>query len=156
MNNSLFIFKNIWLVDDDPADTTIFEDALSEILSDYTVKTFHSGRSMLRALERPPLPGLIFLDLKMPDIDGRNCLWQIRKKHSTRQLPVVVCSNSEYPRDVLLAYGLGANLYMIKPPTYDTTVQAIREVMLLDWSRPEHIADHFFVGNKYVPFRAQE
>lgn len=62
-----------------------------------------------------PLPRVIFLDLKMPRIDGLGVLRRVRADPRTRFLPVVMLTSSDEERDVSQSYRLGANSYIRKP-----------------------------------------
>lgn len=59
-------------------------------------------------------PRVIFLDLKMPRVDGWEVLRRLRGESRTAHLPVVVLSSSDDPRDVQRAYELGANSFLLK------------------------------------------
>ena len=155
MNNSLFIFKNIWLADDDPDDAAFFEDALKEIQWEASLKVIQSGKALIESLETLPPPDLLFLDLNMPVLDGKRCLRHIRNTLHLKQLPIVVYSSSPHPHDVMVSYRLGANLYVKKPDSYGDIVRTIKQIMKMDWNKPDKIASQFFIDNKYVPFRAQ-
>ena len=63
----------------------------------------------------PPLPALVLLDLRLPKLDGLEVLRQIRASRELRGLPVVVLSTSEDEADVMEAYTLHANSYLVKP-----------------------------------------
>ena len=63
-----------------------------------------------------PMPFLIFLDLKMPYMDGFECLELIAKSPELRQIPVVVLTSSAQEKDQCRAYKSGARTYMVKPP----------------------------------------
>ncbi len=62
-----------------------------------------------------PLPALVLLDLKLPQLDGLEVLRWIRGNSDHRGLPVVMFSNSFLERDVANAYLLGANCFIVKP-----------------------------------------
>ncbi len=64
-------------------------------------------------------PKLILLDLKLPLVDGIEVLRQIRSDLRTRMVPVVVLTTSREDRDVLEAYKLGVNSYIVKPVDFD-------------------------------------
>jgi two-component system response regulator len=62
-----------------------------------------------------PLPRVIFLDLKMPRVDGLEVLRRVRADPRTRLVPVVMLTSSDEGRDVTESYQLGANSYIRKP-----------------------------------------
>ncbi len=66
-----------------------------------------------------PLPLVALLDLKMPRVNGFEVLQWIRKKSAYPYLPVVVLTSSDELRDVNEAYRLGANSFLVKPPSAD-------------------------------------
>jgi CheY-like chemotaxis protein len=63
---------------------------------------------------------VIFLDLKMPKIDGLEVLRQLKTDERTRTIPVVVLTSSREETDIQNAYRLGANSFMVKPVDFDT------------------------------------
>jgi two-component system response regulator len=67
--------------------------------------------------DRDPLelPGAIFLDLKLPKIDGLEVLRQLKSNEKTKRIPVVVMTSSKESPDIKTAYKLGANSYVVKP-----------------------------------------
>ena len=64
-----------------------------------------------------PLPAVVFLDLKLPFKSGHQVLEWIRQQPEFESLVVVVLTSSGEPTDVSKSYALGANSYVIKPPT---------------------------------------
>ena len=62
-----------------------------------------------------PLPNLMFLDLKMPKLDGFAVLRWVRQQPKLCRLPVMIFTSSGEPQDVNLAHELGANAYTVKP-----------------------------------------
>lgn len=63
----------------------------------------------------PPLPALVLLDLRLPKLDGLEVLRQIKASRKLRGIPVVMLSTSEDEADVIAAYTLHANSYLVKP-----------------------------------------
>ena len=59
-------------------------------------------------------PDLVFLDLNLPKIDGRDVLRVLKSTESTKKIPVIVLSSSDREEDVHFAYQLGANTYISK------------------------------------------
>lgn len=64
-----------------------------------------------------PVPSIIFLDLKLPMKGGLDVLAWIREQPDLENIVVVVLTSSNEPSDLKEAYRLGANSYVVKPPT---------------------------------------
>lgn len=64
-----------------------------------------------------PLPAIVFLDLKLPMKSGLEVLAWIRKQAEFQNTVVLVLTSSNEPSDLKNAYALGANSYLVKPPT---------------------------------------
>ena len=64
-----------------------------------------------------PLPVIVFLDLKLPYKSGTEVLAWIRRQKEFESLIVVVLTSSNEPSDLNTCYRLGANSYLVKPPT---------------------------------------
>ena len=65
--------------------------------------------------EEHPFPCLILLDLNMPKRSGIQVLDWIRKESLFPHVPVIVLTSSLQDADIALAYGHGANAYLVKP-----------------------------------------
>lgn len=59
-------------------------------------------------------PELIFLDIKMPEMDGFEVLKKLREGQKTKDIPVVILSNFDEQDMVEKGLTLGANEYLIK------------------------------------------
>jgi two-component system response regulator len=68
---------------------------------------------------------VIFLDLKLPKVNGLQVLKEIKANEKTRKLPVVIVTSSKEDPDIQTAYDLGANSYIVKPVQFDTFRQAM-------------------------------
>lgn len=111
------------LVDDNSDDVSIALRAIGRARLPVEVETRSNGREALEALHlsdgagngaEPLHPDVIFLDLRMPQVDGFEVLRRLRRAPRTRGIPVVVISSSERPEDVRRSYELGANSYLVK------------------------------------------
>jgi len=74
-----------------------------------------TGTGKFANREEFPLPTLMLLDLKMPNVDGFEVLHWIRQQPALRGLRVVVLTTSEEQQDINRAYQLGANSFLVKP-----------------------------------------
>ena len=81
---------SILLVDDDPE----IRISLRQLLTDegYAVHAAHDGRHALQLLDKIDRPDVILLDYKMPVMDGKQFLAEMRRIDHLRAIPVVVLS----------------------------------------------------------------
>ena len=66
-----------------------------------------------------PLPAVVFLDLKLPYLSGHDVLAWIRRRKEFESLVIIVLTSSNEASDLSRCYALGANSYLVKPPTPD-------------------------------------
>jgi CheY-like chemotaxis protein len=78
--------------------------------------------------ERFPLPSLVFLDLKLPYVDGFEVLSWLRQQPPLASIIVFVLTSSAELRDHQKAYSLGAKSYLTKPPTVEILQEVLRSL----------------------------
>ena len=114
------------LVEDDDADSYLFEFAFKNLSDRVLIKRVRDGVEAIEYLEGKgvyanrkeyPLPKVIILDLKTPRIDGFDFLRWLRRDCAgdLSIIPVVVLSSTNLALEVTKAYAFGANAYMQKP-----------------------------------------
>jgi CheY-like chemotaxis protein len=116
--------RTILLCEDDQGDTEIFRFALGAAKIRNAVHHTGDGEETLEFLRKaadsatgePPIPSLVFLDLKMPFVNGFEVLEWMRQRREFDYTCVVVLSSSAEHQDVDRAYAAGANGYLAKPP----------------------------------------
>lgn len=89
---------------------------------------FCRGAFTSRSFQCPPK--VVFLDLKLPKVDGLEVLRQVKEDPRTRPIPVVVVTSSREEADVVRGYRLGANSYVQKPVDFDQFREAVRQLGL--------------------------
>lgn len=82
-------------------------------IDDYDVITAPSGQEGLKKAFKDS-PDLIFLDIKMPKMDGFEVLKRLRENPKTKKTPVVILSNFDEEDMVERGLTLGADEYLIK------------------------------------------
>ncbi|HMJ60013.1 MAG TPA: response regulator [Gemmatimonadales bacterium] len=125
----------ILICDDDEDDRLLTRQALEDAHVSNTVKFVEDGEQLLDYLYqrgeyagetgKAPRPGLILLDLNMPNMDGREALKVIKGDDSLRDIPVVVLSTSALDEDIVRSYKLGVNSFITKPVTFSGFVEAM-------------------------------
>ena len=73
----------------------------------------YEGRSLAEK------PKVIFLDLKMPKVDGLEVLRQIKADERTKLIPVVMMTSSKEDKDIIESHRLGVNSYIVKPVGFE-------------------------------------
>jgi len=89
---------------------------------------FLFGRGEYAGRDANAPPTVIFLDLKLPKIDGIEVLRQVRDNPRTRNTPVVMLTSSAEDRDRLETYDLGVNSYVVKPIEFDAFARTIADL----------------------------
>ncbi|HEX9939680.1 MAG TPA: response regulator [Longimicrobium sp.] len=122
------------LVEDNPGDVELTREALAEARVRNRLAVVSDGVEALRFLRREgphagsPRPDLILLDLNLPRMDGREVLAAIKRDPALRRIPVVVLTTSEAERDIVEAYQLHANAYIVKPVDLDQFLGVVRSI----------------------------
>ena len=75
------------------------------------------------------LPALILLDLNLPGMDGRDLLIEIKRDDRLKQIPVVILTTSNNPRDIMYCYQHGANSYQIKSVGFEKFAISIQNMV---------------------------
>lgn len=129
----------ILLVEDNPSDVELTLDALrgpeiSKYI--YVVRDgaeavdfiFATGEYASRHVGNPPK--VVFLDLKLPKMDGLEVLKRIKSDPRTRHIPVVMLTSSREERDMVESYDLGVNSYIVKPVDFEQFNESVRALGL--------------------------
>ena len=95
---------------------------------------FHNGK--YNDASNFPMPHVIFLDLRLPKVDGLEVIKIIKESEELRKIPVVVLTTSEAERDVTRAYVNHANSYVVKPVDFQKFRDLMNELGIywLNWN----------------------
>lgn len=144
--------RPILLAEDNPNDVELIVTALQEARLVNEIIATPDGEQALDYLHRRgrfadrtgPQPAVILLDLKMPKVDGREVLRQIRADPGLREIPVVILTSSREESDLLQTYQLGVNAYVVKPVDFEEFTTAVGKLgcfwALLNELPPEKVA----------------
>ena len=120
---------DILLVEDNPNDAELTQRALRKTEIGARLVIARDGAEALERLFTERLrPRVIFLDLKLPKIDGIEVLRQIRVEEHTKGIPVVVLTSSQEERDITESYKLGVNSYVVKPVEFDKFYKTVSDL----------------------------
>ncbi len=124
----------VLLVEDNPNDVELTLAALEDSRVENTPHVVGDGVEALKFLrgegeyEGKPRPDIIFLDLNMPRMSGREALEEIKADKDLRRIPVVVLTTSKADEDIIRSYDLQAAAYVTKPVDFNQFVEAIHAI----------------------------
>ncbi|HUR45300.1 MAG TPA: response regulator [Candidatus Saccharimonadales bacterium] len=122
------MIRTILLVEDNEDDVFLMQQSIRKAQITNPLQIVEDGREVLNYLQgfgkfkdrtEFPLPFLILLDLKLPLLSGLEVLRWIRERPEFETILVVVLTASQEERDVDSAYRMGANSYLVKPPSVE-------------------------------------
>lgn len=121
----------ILLVDDDPDCRLLVRDAIAESHVGNAIYEVSNGQEALDFLHRrgrfadAPRPGLIYMDIEMPIINGLSALKQIKSDPALRDIPVVMMTGVRGEAEMKQAAEAGANSYTLKPASAEQFLQTV-------------------------------
>jgi CheY-like chemotaxis protein len=122
------------IVEDDPNDVFFVKRALQKAALNFEIRVvgngeqaidYLSGQGTFQEREKFPVPRAMLLDLKTPFVNGFQVLEWLRSRPAFSQMKVFVLTGSSLERDREKALGLGANGYIVKPPTPELLSQTL-------------------------------
>lgn len=145
------LLRPILLVEDNLNDIELTCAALRQNnVANGVVITRHGGEALDYLYRRANFenrdfgnPVVIFLDLKMPKVDGLEVLRQIKNDDSLKMIPVVMLTSSREEADLVKSYQMGVNAYVVKPVGFEQFSDVIRQLgmfwAVLNEPPPNHI-----------------
>lgn len=124
----------ILVVDDDPGDVLMIEEALADSEIEKVIDVVSDGQEAMEFLRREGRhtearrPDVILLDLNMPRMDGRQVLGEVKQDEDLRTIPIVVLTTSNADTDIVGSYTLQANAYVTKPIDLDDFNDVVRRI----------------------------
>ena len=132
--NSESRWVDILLVEDNPGDVRLTEEALREGKVKNRLHVVNDGVEAIDFLRcegkysDAVKPDLILLDLNLPRKDGREVLKEIKADPGLRVIPIVVLTTSAAEEDILKTYNLHANCYITKPVDLEQFLKIVRTI----------------------------
>ncbi len=124
----------ILLVEDNAGDVRLTQEALKECKIKNNLHVARDGEDALDFLyRRGPYknavrPDIIFLDLNLPRMDGRQVLAEIKQDVLLKKIPVVVLTTSKAEEDIAHCYNLHVNCYVPKPVDIDQFIEVVKSI----------------------------
>lgn len=134
MEESLGKAIDILLVEDNPGDVRLAQEALKESKVRNKLFVVDDGVKAIAFLRQQgeyagvPRPDLILLDLNLPRKSGREVLAEIKSDENLKRIPVVVLTVSRAEEDVMRCYNHHANCYITKPLDFNRFMEVTKTI----------------------------
>jgi CheY-like chemotaxis protein len=145
--------EHILLADDDKDHAILFERMIKKEYPSMTISYVNDGEQLIYFLHLNKVD-LLFLDLNMPCKNGYECLSEIRKDPSLKNLPIIVYSSSAHMSDIQKSFLHHADFYLVKPFIAEHLQTALKAILSVNWDEDPVIRNHYFINNRFVPYTA--
>jgi two-component system, response regulator len=128
---------DLLLVEDNPQDAEMILRVFQKSNLSYRVLVLEDGAAALEFIfeqatsaqgGEEALPKAIFLDIKLPKVDGMEVLQRMKSDGRTKSVPTIMLTSSREESDLRRAYQLGANSYVVKPMSYSAFVDCLAKL----------------------------
>jgi len=132
----------VLFVDDDADEFYLFNEAIEQAEQQVKMTRAKDGNDLMTLLASGDHPDVIFMDLNMPYKDGLETLIELKSSSLFQHIPVIIFSTSSSSNQINTCFEQGANMYVVKPETFDQITNMVNKVFALDWkaniSQPSH------------------
>ncbi|MBI5557101.1 MAG: response regulator [Deltaproteobacteria bacterium] len=134
MNSETKNCIEILLVEDNPADVLLMEEAMHDAGSCNKLHVVNDGEEAMAYLRgqgvyaAAPRPDLVMLDLNLPKKDGREVLKEIKEDSGLMHIPVIIISTSQSEEEILNSYRLHANCFISKPVDLNKFIAIVQAI----------------------------
>ena len=136
--------STILLVEDNHDSVFIIQEAIKEIQSNIKLFIVDNGVDAMAFLHRCNAykdairPDIILLDLNLPKKSGEEVLAECKSDDDLKIILIIILTTSQYEMDIMKAYSLNANCYVVKPIDLDQFIQMIRSSRRIHTSKSSY------------------
>jgi len=127
----------ILLAEDDDGHARLIQDLFKNAGVYNPVTRFRNGQEawdFVSGAARPCLDKdkqyLMLLDIRMPVLDGVEVLRRLKLDERFKNIPVIMLTTTDDPREIERCYALGCNCYLTKPVEFEGFTEVIRRLGL--------------------------
>jgi len=122
--------NKILLVDDDAAANYLSKELLESLQAAKTIEIAENVLRALKMISQEDCPDIVFLDIKMPGLDGFDFLDKLKKLTLSKNVKIVMLTSSLRPEDKLRAFSYKAVVDYLEKPLTPEKVQMIATTFL--------------------------
>lgn len=130
----------ILIAEDDDGHAELIKDNLQEAGVNNPIIRFRNGQEALDFFFAPPAGAaprrehgrayMLLLDIRMPKVDGVEVLRQIKQDPELKNMPVIMLTTTDDPREIRNCYSLGCSCYVTKPVDYQKFAEMLTRLGL--------------------------
>lgn len=118
---------SVLVIEDDPDILKLLQIFLK--MEGFEARTASNRDEIVAAFRSPPLPDMVLLDIRLPDINGFDVLARMRQHPAMKMLPVIMLTAEATREAVLKGLAGGADGFVTKPFQIDRLVKAVNTVL---------------------------
>jgi DNA-binding response OmpR family regulator len=124
----------ILLVEDNKGDIGLITEFFIDAKVRTTLHIAEDGDEAIRFLYGKdkflgsPIPDIIILDWNLPKKDGSEVLREIKENNNLKSIPVIILTTSSTEKEMVRAYDLHANAYVVKSLDFDEFMKVIDSI----------------------------
>jgi len=128
----------ILIAEDDEGHAELIQEGLRDSGVCNTIKRFSNGEEIWNFLSGNAkgdvrdknLSYLLLLDINMPRMDGVEGLRRLKSNEELREIPVMMLTTTDDPREVEACYKIGCNIYITKPVDFSKFSETLKSLGL--------------------------
>jgi CheY-like chemotaxis protein len=135
MNETQAESVHVILAEDDGDDSMFFLTATELLSFPIMLSLAEDGEMLMALLKNKVPPNVIFLDLRMPRLNGQQCLKEIRSRSEFDHIPIIIFTELNDQPHIDECYNSGANYYVIKPDSFEGLLKVLEKAFKADWKK---------------------
>jgi len=126
------VMINILIIDDDNDDSDFLREAIQQISPGTNCTIVRNAAEAIKGLytKKFARPGLIFLDICMPHVNGMEYLKELKRNPTVNDIPVVIYTTSESQHDRTETLELGAASFITKPTGFRLLCKIVTDIFI--------------------------
>jgi CheY-like chemotaxis protein len=145
--NMTNIKLNILLVEDDDDDILFFKEAVEKLEVVKELSVAKDCNDLFNRLNANAVFDIIFLDINLPIMNGKQCLKEIKAHPKYKDVPIIIFTGSNRQEDVDAVYEYGAHYHVVKPYAHINYIASLKIILDKNWKEtpPQPAKENFVV-----------
>ncbi|MBT1703325.1 response regulator [Chryseosolibacter indicus] len=125
----------ILYVEDDPDDCDLFIEAINKVAESRNINCLLASdgeEALAKLIDFPQNPQIIFLDINMPRMDGKELVAEVKKREKLKNIPIVIYSTTVTTSDMQFFNRHGIFHFFNKPSDFDQLCDSLRYIFNLN------------------------